>query len=297
MVSIIMPTYNSATYIVDAVQSVLQQTYQNWELFIIDDGSTDITKDIIKPFLTNNKIRYIFQDNSGPAKARNSGIKIASGNYIAFLDSDDMWQSNKLEQQISAFQQNPNVGVCGTGEIRIGKNGEFIKYCKNQPFLGCALPGLITTKISIGLSTAIVTKKVVDQIGLFDESLKGPEDFDFWLRAALVCDFIILKYPLTLYRTGHCSVTTEHGDARRDVVLNTIIPRFLSTYGGNKFVKNKHVSRLRSSCYKDRGDSRKGFRQSMYWYLKSLLNYPYELDTWSAILSKCRWLILSIFRR
>ena len=104
-VSIIMPTYNSSRWISDSIQSVLDQYYEQWELLIVDDGSTDNTKNIVKDFLNDKRIKYYYQENYGPATARNIGISKASGKYLAFLDSDDIWKPNKLELQLNHFKK------------------------------------------------------------------------------------------------------------------------------------------------------------------------------------------------
>jgi len=112
-VSIIIPTYNQSQYLEEAMESVLNQTYQNIEIIIVDDGSTDNTSEVVKSF--DNKIIYIPQKNKGASSARNAGIKKAQGQYVAFLDSDDMWIKNKLEKQIKFIQNNPEIGLLGTG--------------------------------------------------------------------------------------------------------------------------------------------------------------------------------------
>ena len=111
LVSIIMPAFNSSKTIFDSINSVQSQTYQNWEMIIIDDGSTDNTKDIITPFLSDYRIKYLRQLNSGPSIARNNGINKAKGKYLAFLDSDDLWKPNKLDIQIK-YLDNPVSAKC-----------------------------------------------------------------------------------------------------------------------------------------------------------------------------------------
>lgn len=137
LVSIITPTYNSAKYISETIESVLDQTHENWELLIVDDGSTDHTVDIIKIFITqDNRIQlYRLKSNSGPAIARNKGITEANGDYIAFLDADDLWKSKKLETQLT-FMKADNCDVCFSSYELIDKQGNVLnKIVKALPRL------------------------------------------------------------------------------------------------------------------------------------------------------------------
>jgi len=127
LISIIIPTFNRADWIKAAIESVLKQTYQNFELLIIDDGSTDNTKKIIS--FCDKKIKYYFQKNKGPSAARNFGIKEANGKYICFLDSDDQWAKTKLERQLNLIFADPNIKICYTDEIWI-RNGKRVNQKK-----------------------------------------------------------------------------------------------------------------------------------------------------------------------
>ena len=154
LVSIIMPSYNTGKFIKESVESVLVQTYENWELIIVDDCSTDKTDDVISPLLTDARIRYLKNDkNSGASLSRNRALREAKGKWIAFLDSDDLWHPQKLEKQIAFMEkhgyqfsytnyheinrESALTGVCVTGPKKITKNGMY-RYC---------WPGCLTVKI------------------------------------------------------------------------------------------------------------------------------------------------------
>ncbi len=185
LVSVILPTYNRALLIERAISSVLNQTYPNIELIVIDDGSTDDTCEKLKGF--NEKISYIYQDNSGVSSARNVGIQAASGEFIAFIDSDDVWKKSKLEQQLNYFNENNEIGLCFTNVSIINSDGsvskkpEVIKHTKNdiydikQVFLDPYF----------GLPTVIIKREIIDVVGFFNESLKTAEDLDLFLRISL----------------------------------------------------------------------------------------------------------------
>lgn len=186
LVSVILPTYNRANFITRAVNSVLGQSYKNLELIIIDDGSTDETKIILDKYDVN--VNYIYQNNSGAASARNTGVKAAEGKYIAFIDSDDTWHSDKIEKQLKYFYKQKEIGICFTNanlnqpDGTVEKKPEFIKHTENAIF------GIkeIFLDPYFGLPTVMIKKDIFSEIGLFDESLKTAEDLDLFLRAGLI---------------------------------------------------------------------------------------------------------------
>ncbi|HLG37630.1 MAG TPA: glycosyltransferase family A protein [Nitrososphaera sp.] len=124
LVSIVIPTYNRAPYLRDAVDSVSAQTIRNFEIIVVDDGSADHTHELVLSY--KDKVKYLYQDHEERAAARNKGIRCAKGAYIAFLDSDDLWLSNHLEECLKALQSNPDAGLCYSGSYMIDQNGEII---------------------------------------------------------------------------------------------------------------------------------------------------------------------------
>jgi len=180
-VSIIIPTYNQSQYLEEAMESVLNQTYQNIEIIIVDDGSTDNTSEVVKSF--DNKIIYIPQKNKGASSARNAGIKKAQGQYVAFLDSDDMWIKNKLEKQIKFIQNNPEIGLLGTGCYQMVDINKMI-YKKIFPAKNEILQKDLIKYNPFIQSSVIIKKDVFNHIDLYDEKFKESEDYDLWLRIA-----------------------------------------------------------------------------------------------------------------
>jgi glycosyltransferase involved in cell wall biosynthesis len=187
LVSVVIPTYNTSNFLIKAIQSVINQTYKNWELIIVDDGSTDQTRQIVEEFQKkDSRIKYFFQNNKGQGAARNLGIKNTSGNYIAFLDSDDEFFENKLERVISYFEKDKNIGFIYTDAIIIG---DYL-YKKRMSEIVTPYSGKIYTKLLfnnfITTSTVVVKREVLQNCGLFDESnlLRNFEDYDLWLRIA-----------------------------------------------------------------------------------------------------------------
>lgn len=187
--SVIIPTYNRRDFLKKAVDTVLAQTHRDFELIIADDGSTDGTRDMLEAY-DDPRLRYVCQDNQGPAAARNLGLTHAQADWIAFLDSDDWWLPQKLERSAAYIEMYPEIHIFHTEEIwyRRGKllaqkkkhqkpDGQV--YCKALP-LCC-----------ISISTAVVRRSILEKAGGFDESFPACEDYDLWLR-------ITSRYPVKL---------------------------------------------------------------------------------------------------
>ena len=188
-ITVIIPTYNREKLLVKTIESVLNQTVKADEIIIIDDGSTDNTKDIVKNY-NKTEIKYIYQENKGVSNARNHGIQQSSNEWLCFLDSDDIWESNKLEKQIEFHQKNTHILFSHTDELWLFNN-KIIKQKKHQlkPSGFCFEQNIPNTLI--GASTMMIHKKVLEDVGYFDEQLIACEDYDLWLR-------ILAKYELGL---------------------------------------------------------------------------------------------------
>lgn len=199
-ISVVIPTYNRQDFIKKAIQSVQNQTVKIDEIIIIDDGSNDNTKEIIKDL----NIKYIYQENSGVSKARNRGIKEAKNSWIAFLDSDDVWNDTKIEKQINFHKQNPHILLSHTDELWI-RNDKIINQKKHQqkPSGFCFLDNITSCKI--GPSTVMMHKDIFDDIGLFDEDLKVCEDYDLWIRISNKYEIGLIDEKLMTKYAGHAN--------------------------------------------------------------------------------------------
>lgn len=192
LVSIIMPAFNAELYIAASVQSVIDQSYQNWELLIIDDGSTDQTAEKVNGFVkTNNKLNYILQSNGGQGKARNRGILEAKGDYIAFLDADDLWVNNKLEVQVAELEKNKHIDLLfSAASAFCGSAQNFLKYLNhnnNEVYSGIEAFKTFIKGNKVPILTVLVKKEVLQAVGNFDESrpLQNVEDSHLWLKLLL----------------------------------------------------------------------------------------------------------------
>lgn len=185
LVSVIIPTYNYAEYITKAINSVLEQTYKNFEIIIIDDGSTDNTKEIIENYIKKypDKIKYFFQRNRGCEVACNKGIRESQGSYIALLGADDIWLPEKLKIQINLFDEDSDIGFIHTNHDLFTDEGRMINFkfgVKSKKFLSGYIFPYLLRECFIRGSTVIVKKECLNEIGLFDETLS--DDYELWLR-------------------------------------------------------------------------------------------------------------------
>ena len=202
-VSVIIPTYNRADIILETIESVFNQTYQNFEIVIVDDGSSDNTKEVIEN-LKNPRIKYIYQKNSGPSAARNNGIKNAKGELIAFLDSDDLWLKDKLEKQINILNYRPEIGIISCWAVGITFDNRILykrtgSAKNNKEFIR----GVLFNPDSVisGTPAIIIKRECFDKVGFFDEEMKCLEDWDMWFRIALEYEFFCVNEILTYFRS------------------------------------------------------------------------------------------------
>jgi glycosyltransferase involved in cell wall biosynthesis len=177
LVSVIIPSYNYGRFVVDAVKSALAQTYPQIEVIVVDDGSTDETAENLRPF--SGQIRYIFQPHRGVSAARNAGIRDAHGEWIALLDADDVWHSQKTEIQLSAASSLTKVGLIGSLKAECLPETLPVK-----PALRSLTLRDFLTSSPTGTTGALIRRECFDCVGLFDEDLQWVEDRDIWLRIA-----------------------------------------------------------------------------------------------------------------
>lgn len=199
-VSIIIPTYNRGWVIKEAIDSVLEQTYKNVELLVVDDESTDNTTEILNAY--GKDIQVLTQKNKGVSAARNRGISEAKGELIAFLDSDDLWLPKKLAVQVDFFQSNPEALICQTEEIWI-RNGKRVNpKKKHKKYSGMIFNQCLPLCI-VSPSAVMMRRSLLKKVGLFDEHLPACEDYDLWLRVSWQYPIYLIDTPLIVKQGGH----------------------------------------------------------------------------------------------
>ena len=198
--SVIIPTFNRLSFLKEAVESVLSQTYQDFELILVDDGSTDGTKEFAAR--RSDQLKYIYQENFGPSAARNRGIKESEGEYITFLDSDDLWLENKLQVEIDFMKLNLDAMVCYSDEIWIRRGVRVNPKNKHRKYSGWIFEQCLLLCI-VSPSSVLMRREFFESVGYFDETLPACEDYDLWLRASLEFPFYYIPKKLIMKRGGH----------------------------------------------------------------------------------------------
>ena len=199
-VSVIIPTYNRAALVREAIDSVLSQTYRPFELIVVDDGSTDATGGILSQY--GRAITVITAVHSGPSAARNRGIRACRGDFIAFLDSDDIWLPDKLKRQMDFFRDNRDCRVCQTREVWIRNGRRVNPRKKHRMYSGWIFEKCLPLCI-VSPSSVIMHRCVLEDVGLFDESMPACEDYDLWLRIAPRYPIHLIDEELIVKRGGH----------------------------------------------------------------------------------------------
>ena len=199
-ISVIIPTWNRAERLADAIESVFQQSVAVHEVIVVDDGSTDNTREMVTRRFAG--VRYIYQENRGVSSARNAGIQFASGDWIALLDSDDRWLPDKLEQQQQLIRAHPGYKLCHSDEIWI-RNGKRVNAMKKHAKQGGRIFRHCLPLCAISPSAVLIQKNIFTDIGLFDESLPACEDYDLWLRICAVYPVLYVDRQLVVKHGGH----------------------------------------------------------------------------------------------
>ena len=262
-VSVVIPVYNGERYLADALQSVLSQTFKDFELIIIDDGSTDRSAAIVRKF-EGESVHYRLRPNGGVSKARNAGVAIARGEYIAFLDQDDLWLPDKLSVQVAYLDQNQDVGgVYSQGQFWENERLGSVLY--PEP-VGTDSSSIIRNGFGLFMTATVFRKAVLEKLGGFDESFtSGYEDLELTLRLNETTRIGFVPQVLALYRlhSGNSSRTTRFSLISRGLYLNTCLNRYagdprisrilysqmVDYYGdfGNFQIKEGHVQEGRAS--------------------------------------------------
>jgi glycosyltransferase involved in cell wall biosynthesis len=254
-VSVIIPTYNRSKLVAQAIRSVLAQTYEDYEVIVVDDGSTDDTREVVEGF-GDPRIVYLWQENQQRCAARNNGVAHAQGSYIAFLDSDDVWFPNKLQRQMEAFAKYPQVGLVFSSTVRISGENTFpnpAEFLQPDGETVASIREDLLTMNRIPMVTSIVRKELLDQAGKFDKSLPHAEDWDMWIRISKNADFCRINAPLAAYRV-HAGMRTSNpvSTLRGDLI---IIDRYL---GDGSDSSNRLRQRAEMLCY-----ARRAFEAAM----------------------------------
>jgi glycosyltransferase involved in cell wall biosynthesis len=199
LISVIISVYNGEKTIQETIESVLNQTFRDFELIIINDGSTDATLEIINN-IPDPRIQIFSYPNAGLNASRNRGLSQAQGEYISFIDADDLWTADKLELQLKALQENAEAAVVYSWTDYIDENSQFLRLGPHHNFTGDVFEKLLLADFVGSGSNPLVRKQAFEKVGNFDESIKGCQDLDMWVRLARHYPFVVVPSVQILYR-------------------------------------------------------------------------------------------------
>src|SRR5215217_4251390 len=252
LISVMMPIFNGQRDLKEALDSVLAQTFSDFELICVDDGSTDNSLDLLSHY--QDRIIIIRQENAGQGAARNAGVRRASGRYIAFIDQDDRWYPTKLEHQMAAFRDDPKAVLVYSNSDRMDENSRLTEVGATLSERPSALASPLGRLIEEGLvlpSSMLVRRDAFEQAGGFDAHLRGFEDFDLSARLKQAGRFIFLEQPALCYRVHRKGFSTRGGIAiirsRERFLL-----RMQELYAGRP-EKQRLINAMLADCYSDWG--------------------------------------------
>ncbi|MFO0809872.1 MAG: glycosyltransferase [Gemmataceae bacterium] len=282
-ISIIVASYNYGRYIAEALTSVQAQTFADFECIILDDGSTDDSLGVIERFLEDDRFRLICQRHGGQPRAKNRGIELAHGDYLAFLDADDIWEPTKIARQLALFDARPDLGVVFTQRRLIGVNGEARPGGDNPP----PEPGVAAMyrQNFICFSSAMLRAGVPEHVGRFDERIGLAIDYDFWLRVARFYPIACVDEPLVRYRVGHVNLSRRQLDRLHVALL--IMERFRRQFDTPAQLGRETVSRAEAETFAHLGVVSRGYsaRSAVGWYARSLKAAPFFAEAWRGLAS------------
>lgn len=225
-VSVIIPTHNRADFLAQAIDSVLSQTYTNFELIVVDDGSGDETQPLLSSY--GKALTALRQENRGPAAARNTGIRAARHPLLAFLDSDDQFTRHKLALQVAAMEAQPEMLISHTRETWFC-NGHHRNQKKQHAKEGGDIFARNLALCMVGMSTVMVRQELFERVGLFDETFPCCEDYEFWLRASVAHPFLLLNTPLAAKHGGRPDQVSARFQTGMDSLRIRALEKLLSS--------------------------------------------------------------------
>ncbi len=304
-VSVILPTYNRAKYISRAIDSVLAQTYKDWELIIIDDGSTDNTKEVVEPYLKDKRIKYVWKENGGVSSARNKGLDMATGEFVAFLDSDDFYMPEKLEKSLEVFDRYPDVILVAHNVVNFfDENSSFEEILKRKEYsqpLDMISYGYILQReakfkmFGSSLTHMYPSNVIVKYVGhikriRFNETVWAGEDWLYFCNVVMWGSMFVIELPLSAMMRGHeCLTSSSVKRLKFYKALEQTIPLAVNVTADSFFEKCKlyslsllDLSKLVRNSLSINRDERLKYANLLL--LKAFLYNPFNIYTYKHII-------------
>jgi len=270
-VSVVIPAYNAMTYLSETVESVFQQTFTDFEVLIINDGSLDGIEEWVAQ-LTDPRVKLISQPNQGVSVARNTGIAQARGEYIAFLDADDLWKPTKLEKQVHRLENDPAVGLVYTWTTLVDQGGKPTGFVYAYELEGNVWEQIVIEDIVCNGSSAMVRRSCFETVGVFDPNLSSVADGDMWVRIAGHYPFAVVKEFLVDYRQYPNSMSKNRQKMLEDLRL-TIEKRFQSVPLDLLYLRSRaygHMNHWQAWVSLYEGD----YKSAIHFHEQALLHNP-----------------------
>lgn len=280
LVSVVTASYNMGKYVGLAVESVLAQNYPAIEVIVIDDGSTDDTPEVLSKYREDSRVKLIRQENAGQTVAKNRGVQVAQGEYIAFCDADNLWLPNKLSRQIKFFNDQNDIAVVYGDISLIDADGNPLPTTQAKRYSG-KITGRLLVDNFVTFNTALVSRRVLEDVGGFDESLRMGIDYDLWLRISVNHRFHYLAEPLVLYRIWGGQMSNKQEE--RFINCFKLLDNFLKKYPES--VTPDEVRRGWAHTYVSRGQwraSQKEYLFALKDYAKAFSLRPNDLRLWKS---------------
>lgn len=270
VVSVVMAAKNYARFLPTAVESVLAQTFREWELVVVDDGSSDATPDAVRPFLADPRVRYHRSDRLGQSGAKNLGVGLGHGEYVAFLDADDAWKPTKLEAQLAVLSANADCGVCFCRRELIDENDNLLPTPAAAPFPSGRVLTELFLRNFVCFSSVVVRRRVFEHVGRFDPEWDLSIDYDLWLRVAKHYGFEFVDEALVLYRTGHGNLSKKLSD--RVATATSIMTRAVFRRGLKEELPERVIAEGYASTFRTLGYTMRPSEPltAATWYLKAI---------------------------
>jgi glycosyltransferase involved in cell wall biosynthesis len=283
LVSVVIATYNMGQYLAQAVDSILQQTWENLEVIVVDDGSKDNTPEVMAAYQKNSKIIYIRNENQGQPKAKNCGLKRTTGEFIAFCDADDLWEANKLERQMPLFNR-PEIGIVYSEVSHIDENNKrYINPPNEKRYIGKVTDYLLIENF-VPFGTAVIRKACVEKNGIFDEQFRMGIDWDLWLRYSLDWDFAYLPERTYVYRVWSGQMSNNYRGRYEHAFR--ILNHFIEKHGTQ--LNAKRVSTAIADIYVNKAIAiaynEKKFIEPLKNILAGLRHDPFYFYGWKSLL-------------
>jgi glycosyltransferase involved in cell wall biosynthesis len=274
---ILIPAYNAEKFLRQALDSVIAQTYQDWRILLVNDGSKDGTEQIAQEYAERlgPKMRYIYQENRGLPAARNTGILNSDGELLALLDADDEWMPNRLEDSIKPFEESQEVGLSYGLLHHIDPDGAIIQtfVTPSKHAEGWLAPYIYMRSVSLPCPTVTFRRRAVEEVGLFDETMRASEDRDMWLRIALRYKVAVVRTIIGRYRISPQAMTTD--PVRMFDAQMLFLNKHYGVAGCGPLQRRVALSRIYrqyGEAWATQGNVSRALRTS----LKGVLQYPFD---------------------